>query len=130
MQIIGAFDRSRVSDLEPRENSILISITSNGKDFPKVNKHWKDILQLRFNDTEDRDTGMMTSHAKMILDFVIKHIDCDIFVNCDAGISRSTGVVVALELLFNSKDISDKYPYHNRHVKNTIRDMWFKSVWK
>lgn len=137
MNIIGAFDRSRVVELEPRANSVLISITSYGNTHPKLNSKWKHVLGLVFDDIEGRDTDIGESsnvisdkQAKQILDFVIEHIDCDFFVNCDAGISRSTGVVVALELIFNSRDVSKDYPYHNRFVKNRIRDVWFKSLWE
>jgi len=45
-------------------------------------------------------------------------------------ISRSTGIVVALEQIFNAQDVSDAYPHHNRFVKNMIRDTWFKRIWK
>ena len=137
MNIIGAFDRSRVSELEPRANSVLISITSEESEHPDVDNHWKDILRLKFDDVEGRmldiegaSNVLTDEQAEEILDFVIENIESDFFVNCDAGISRSTGVVVALELIFNSRDVSDRYPYHNRYVKNKIRDTWFKRIWK
>ena len=137
INIIGAFDRSRVAELEPRVNSVLISITSQESEHPKVDGKWKDILKLKFDDVEGREKDIgdamntiSEKQAKNILDFVINHIDCDFFVNCDAGISRSTGVVVALELIFNSRDVSNNYPYHNRFVKNKIRDVWFKTIWE
>lgn len=111
-------------------------MTSANSDFPKVNENWKDILKLKFDDIAGRDLEMMDmyamqdEHAKKILDFAIKYINYDIFVSCDAGISRSPGVVVALEQIFNSQDVSDAYKYHNRFVKNKIRDVWFKSIWR
>jgi len=136
MNIIGAFDRSRVSGLEPRTNSILISITSEGAEHPSLNKGWYKILKIKFDDVEGRsiDIGsasnvMQIEHAKQILDFVIENIDKDIFINCDAGISRSTGVLVALEQIFNSKDVSNKYPFHNKYVKNKIKDTYYKTIW-
>ena len=33
--------------------------------------------------------GINDSHAKQIIDFVIENLDSDVFVSCDAGISRS-----------------------------------------
>jgi len=137
MNIIGAFDRNRVTELEPRANSVLISITSFESKHPNVNGKWKAILKLKFDDVEGREYQLGTSanviseaQAEEILDFVIEHIDCDFFVNCDAGISRSTGVVVALEQIFNSRDVSEKYPYYNRYVKNRIKDTWFRRIWR
>ena len=130
MQIIGAFDRSRVSELEPRPNSILISITSKNSEHPKINKNWAHILRLKFDDVDNKsDNGITYKDAQAILNFVISHIGSDLFINCDAGISRSTGILVALELIFNSRDMSSEYRYHNRYVKNMIRDVWFSTIW-
>jgi predicted protein tyrosine phosphatase len=72
---------------------------------------------------------MQELDAKLILDFVINNIDKDIFINCDAGISRSTGILVALEQIFNSRDVSHNYPFHNRFVKNKIKQVFYKTIW-
>jgi len=136
MNIIGAFDRSRVSELEPRANSVLICITSDNSKHPKLNKRWSEILYLKFDDVEGREADigtaanvMQDSHAEQILDFAVKNIDKDIFINCDAGLSRSPGVLVALEQIFNGVDLSYDYRFHNKFVKNKIRDIWFKRIW-
>jgi predicted protein tyrosine phosphatase len=139
MNIIGAFDRGTVSILEPRPNSVLIMMTSPNSEFPKINGKWTDILKLKFDDVEDgfglddkQYEPMNEYNAEQILDFVIRNIDKDIFVSCDAGLSRSPAVVVALEQIFNSRDVSNEreYQHYNRYVKNTIRDVWFKRIWK
>lgn len=141
MNIIGKYDRNQVAILEPRDNSVLIVITSTHNEFPKLHDGWTDVLRLQFDDVENnnedigenRDTKAMTSFdAKRILEFVIKYIDCDFFVSCDAGISRSAGVVVALEQIFNGRDVSKEYAmmHYNKGVKNIIRDTWFKTIWK
>ena len=137
MNIIGAFDRSRVSELEPRKNSVLISITSIDSTHPHIKSGWHDVLYLKFDDVEGRSSELGNSanlitdkDAKQILNFVVKNIDCDFFINCDAGISRSTGVLVALELIFNGNDVSHSFQYHNRFVKNRIKDTWFKTIWE
>ena len=136
MNIIGAFDRSRISDIEPRANSVLICITSEIDEFPIVSDNWSDILYLKFDDVEGRESDigessnvMQDKHAEQILDFVIKNIDKDFFINCDAGISRSPGVLVALEQIFNGKDVSYDWRFHNKFVKNKIRDMWFRRIY-
>jgi predicted protein tyrosine phosphatase len=137
MKIIGAFDRGRVSTLVPRSNSVLIMITCEHDEFPEVHPKWSDILQLKFDDIEgsinnigSASNVMQEHHAKELLDFVIKHMNCDIFVNCDAGLSRSPAVVVALEQIFNSRDVTKAYPHYNRFVKNRIRDVWYKTIWE
>lgn len=137
MHIIGAFDRGRVATLEPRKNSVLILITGQDSDFPNISKNWSKILKLKFDDVEgrvedigDSDNVLSIDQTHEILDFVIENINSDIFVSCDAGMSRSPGVVVALEQIFNSRDVSDYYRHHNRFVKNRIRDVWFNNIWK
>ena len=136
MNIIKAFDRSQVSGLEPRPNSVLIIVTSPSSEFPKLSQKWSEILLLKFDDVEngyglkDKQFKPMTREdAKNILDFAIRNIDKDIFISCDAGMSRSPGILMALEQIFNSRDASDAYPYHNRYVKNMIRDVWFRKIW-
>jgi len=137
MNLIKAFDRSQVSGLEPRPNSVLIIITSPNSEFPELSKKWMEVLQIKFDDVENgfglkdkKYTAMTDYDAETILDFVIRNIDKDIFISCDAGMSRSPGVLVALEQIFNSRDVTEAYPYHNRYVKNKIRDVWFRRVWK
>lgn len=132
MNIIGAFDRSRVSDLVPRKNSVLIQITCLDDEFPKLNQKWTDILRLKFDDNYDGDlfsAPITDKQAKQILQFSIEHIDKDMFINCDAGISRSPAIVVALEQIFNSNDVRKAYPHYNRYVKNKITDVWFRNIW-
>jgi len=136
MNIIGAFDRSQISDLVPREGrSVLITITSPNNDFAELHKNWSDVLRLKFDDATNGDGKgkvlISEEQAFLILNFCIRNLDKDFFVNCDAGISRSTAVVVALELIFNSRDISNeyRYQYHNKYVKNVIKDAWFKKLW-
>jgi len=136
MKIIGAFDKSSVKELEPRPYSILIRLTSYDSGFEKLNGKWYKTLELKFDDVDRRQTEidgaanvMKDKHAEQILDFVINNIECDIFVHCDAGLSRSPGVVVALEEIFNARNVNDKYPHYNRYVKNKIKDVWFKRLW-
>jgi predicted protein tyrosine phosphatase len=127
MNIIGAFDKGRIETFVPRPDSILISITSQQGEFPHLNSKWKDVLYLKFDDDEK---DMIEEDAKKILDFVIKNIGCDVFVNCEAGLSRSPAVVVALEQIFNARDLTDFYKHHNKFVKNKIKDVWFRNIWK
>jgi len=134
INIIGAFDRATAKDLNPRKGrSVLISITAPASEFVQLQDGWSDVLRLKFDDVDHedgQDYEMFSDiQAEQILDFVIRNSDKDIFVNCDAGISRSTAVVVALEQIFNAKDVSDDWPHHNKYVKNKIRDIWFKRIW-
>ena len=136
MRIIGAFDRNSIADIEPRLHSVLIMITSKDSNFVKLSDKWSNVLALKFddidgkiNDIGDADNVLSVDQAKDILDFVIEHINYDIYVSCDAGISRSAGVVVALHQIFNSLDVADRYRFHNKFVKNRIKEVWFNVIW-
>ena len=138
MEIIGIFSRTEVMELEPRPFSVMIQITTQARDFPVLKKGWKDIIQLRFDDVEGKETDigsasnvLQDKQAEKLLDFVVKNLHCEFFIHCDAGISRSAGVAVALEKIFNGKDVREDYRFrhHNEFVKNKITDVWFKRVW-
>jgi len=128
MNIAGAFSRMQIKKIKPRENSILISVTDSDESHTSLEGQWKSILRLKFDDIHVKSLnegkfhlkGMTDNDARKILDFVMKHKECDIYVNCEAGISRSTGIVVALEALFNNKDFSEVYPCHNPFVREKI----------
>ena len=63
----------------------------------------KDILFLNFNDTDSKDlvSGCINDEdAENIKQFILKYTEDDsidlIIVNCEAGVSRSTGVAAAI----------------------------------
>lgn len=126
MNIIGAFDRETISTLTPDNNSVLILVTNFNTQFPTVNKHWADVLKLKFDDsyeTNIHNTPISSKQANQILEFAIQHIDKNIYVSCDVGMSRSPAIVVALEEIFNSNDVSDYYHHYNHYVKNKITEV-------
>ena len=96
------------------ETSILISITSHHGKQAEVymNNENKilNILFLRFDDTDRRDTYLGISHidARKIINFIRDNVsdkDFDkVIVNCEAGQSRSAGVAAALMKYFNNDD--------------------------
>lgn len=63
-------------------------------------------------------------HARQILDFVDRHIKNGVehfVVHCDAGISRSPGVAVALKEIYNNdREIKPEHRLYNRLVYSTI----------
>jgi predicted protein tyrosine phosphatase len=121
--------REEISLVEPHRGSVLISITNKDRKHPKV-KGFEEILRLHFGDTEEKNDGGITrDDATEIIDFAMTHRNKEIWINCDAGMSRSAGVVVALEEIFNSKDYKDKYEYYNKEVYRMIKDVWFDRCW-
>ena len=135
MKIVGAFSRSEIENIiEPRKSrkSVLISITSKNGEFPKPKGDYDKILQIKFDDDEVEYRGLeliTDEQAEEIINFALDNIDKDIFVNCDAGLSRSPAVVVALEEIFNNNDIRKNYPLHNKYVYRKIKDTWLKHCW-
>lgn len=135
MKIIGAFSRSEIENIiEPRKSrkSVLISITSPNNSHPVPKGDYDAVLRLTFDDEDvdnEKATMMSLDDAYSIIDFALTNVDKDIFVNCDAGLSRSPAVVVALEELFNSNDIKSRYPLFNRFVYKRIKDCWFYVCW-
>ena len=86
------------------EKSVIISISDIDKDrivFP-VNSDILDILSLTFEDWDDPDDKACISEldAEKIMNFVkrwnSKNYDVNLYVNCEAGQSRSAGVAAAI----------------------------------
>ena len=111
---------------------IIISITSEGCDFPEIEKSdsCSGILKLVFDDI---DTLRYAHHGKLfdrsmaqkILNFVEKHKnDIHLIIcQCEGGISRSAGVAVGLTYLFNERarrDIIYQHYIPNALVVNTL----------
>ena len=128
MRIAGVFDRFTISNINPRPGNVLISITEPNSEFPSLKKGWEDVLRLKLRDTENNDS-ITTEQAIEILDFVVNHQDKYIFINCDAGLSRSAGIRVALEFIFNHRDVSLNYPLHNKHIRDKIIETFYKRIW-
>lgn len=95
------------------------------------------ILKLVFEDVSDKEDGIKfsTEHAQQIKDF-IDRIDKSktLFINCQAGISRSGAVGEVLNdyvncMLNNGKKNEDHHinEINNRHIRPNA---WVKSVLK
>jgi predicted protein tyrosine phosphatase len=125
---IYIYSRRQIQRLLPSSKSILISITDPGRDYPKVTGAWRS-LQLRFHDLDEAkekgDVIINEWHAVNILKYLDITQPEEIAINCEAGISRSAGVAVALEEILNGNNKAyKKYPNHNRRVASTILRVW------
>ena len=121
MTKINIYSRRQVQRLIPSRKSILISITDPGREFPKVSGAWRS-LQLQFHDLDEarnkNDKLINEWHAVSILNHVRLTQPEEIVINCEAGISRSAGVAVALEEILNgNRQAYKKYPNHNRQYQ-------------
>lgn len=124
------------SDLIGNKPYAMISILSNPKESIKLENDPNRLFYLRMNfDDIDRDIDrdidptkyrlFNQEDAKEILSFAKKiknNVDA-IVVHCEAGISRSPAVGLALAQLLDAKNqdrIEYRFPLYNRHVYNTI----------
>ena len=120
---IQAFNRKQAieqSKVDCAEDKIIVSISTPGDDFPEFceqNHSILDILFLSFYDIEEKDEikpaateeqifndNMATQIADFVKFWDVKNNNVNIWVHCDAGISRSAGVAAALQKYSNSDD--------------------------
>ena len=105
------------------KTSVIISIkTSWDKECPKIycdkKNNVQDILFLSFDDTEDYRYGMQESDGVKVAHFVDKYLDMVdvIIIHCDAGVSRSAGVLYAILKYYEGVDKTNKV--HNELAYN------------
>ena len=123
----------------PSDRCYLISISEPNDELPIFQDGWKGILRLHFDDIDKpgdpipiyKDGNIISERelipfsmeqAVSILNFIEDNKD-DIqilAIHCLAGISRSVGIRVALEKIYNNRDVYTTFPCHNRHVARTI----------
>ena len=127
----------------------VISIHTPGgtpNEFEK-NFYRKEILRLCFDDFSDprldnllrqndsRIRLIRRKDAQAILDFVNFHTNyssiSDFLIHCDAGISRSPGVAVALNEIYNNdKEIPFAWRRYNSFVYRVIMDEYYRRMEK
>lgn len=144
MNNIIVTSRHHVSDIVRHcpDPHIVISITDNKSDFPEIDSTDKclGILRLKFGDVDDHKFAdrmgvslFNGEQAQAILGFVKAHYNDveTIIVNCDAGISRSSGVALAIHRIFNLRpeEISANPKFHpNFHVVNTLQRVFYRQA--
>lgn len=121
---IRVTSRSEIPHVNPPDGAALISVTSPELEHPQVSEKWRAVLRLKFHDIErrwsDDDMLFTEKQAEEILGFVKEIKPSILWVHCDAGISRSAGIAVALDKLVNGVDSGSLYPFYNRHVVETM----------
>lgn len=101
---------------------IIISICSERGTSPEFaeNDNLKGVLYLKFDDVEHEPNCISDEQAKQIAEFVEKHEDggYDLYVHCDAGISRSAGVAAAIMLIkYGHDDVYFDSGYYKPNMK-------------
>ena len=116
-----------IKEAIPEPNSILISIAGRENYFPQVQAGYKNILKLAFHDIKRELKGFTLfdeNHAKQIINFVTSNLPIDtIYLNCEAGISRSAAIRVFLHEILNREFIGNKHPcaLYNKHVYSVLK---------
>jgi hypothetical protein len=101
-----------------------ISISDPHKDFIKTNGYFKDELFLKFYDVEEpigNYVPITDEQAKYIYDFIIKNKDSMFLINCEAGVSRSAGVGLAIEYITRDIFIFEKWEHFPSKVLSHYR---------
>lgn len=120
-----------ISDPSMRYNSAPFQSKENGI---------KEILRLSFADADKPGTDvyghiadssdlMQPEDGQKIKKLLDRHVDTDVIVHCDAGISRSAGVAAGIlkGLTNDDSQIFDNPRYYpNRHCyRTTLQALWF-----
>lgn len=119
-----------IKEIVPEPNSILISIAGRPQDFMQVQAGYKNILRLAFHDIKRELKGFTLfdeNHAKQIISFVQTNLPIDtIYLNCEAGISRSSAIRVFLHEILNKEFIGNKQPcdLYNKHVYTVLKNAY------
>jgi predicted protein tyrosine phosphatase len=115
-------------------DSILISIGNPGQSTGDVDESlFGDVLYLHFHDAdpnaEDGTTAGMklldNGQARSAIKFAEDHDSNTLFVQCQAGQSRSCGMAYALHQHFNDGDLKSGWENYNRFVTEKVKEaLW------
>lgn len=107
---IEIHSRERVVLRKKTPKTVIISVTDPCSSFANIDtSYYTDCLLLKFGDTELGDEqypAISEEQAALVRSFVesVKDKAECIVVNCDAGISRSSGMAAAIALYLNGSD--------------------------
>ncbi len=98
-----------------------ITLCDPNKEFIETDNHFSAELKLKFWDIE-QDCGnhkvLTEEHAKQIREFIIENKDKQFLINCEAGVSRSAAVGMAVE--YFTRDEWIKW----EHVPSKVIQHW------
>lgn len=92
--------RHSAQEFIPGPNCGIISITTPGDKPAKLNGSWVSVLRWSRGDDE---TPVSPEDVKRIWDWVEANKHLNLYVHCDAGISRSAGVAQAIAMYLDCK---------------------------
>lgn len=131
--IIKFVPRDKAAEYTPEPNSLLISIYSLAEDQMIPQPGWKDVLFLRFHDTDGQHSGLEVfseDQAHKIIEFVTSNdTPVELVVHCQAGVSRSAAVAIFLSEVHGvpcykeDREVNWKtWPHYNKLVYRTLNN--------
>jgi len=123
---LKTLNKNNFKDINIDSNTVLISITDPGTELldQKLLNKFKDNLSIQFWDIEEAIGNYKPISlvlAKQIKDFILKHKNNNFVIHCEAGISRSAAVGLAVELLCDFKNDTYLYSKSESEIKNHPR---------
>lgn len=134
---VSCWPRLLIEKLAPPAGALLISVHDRSDGPVPLQLGWKDVLHLRFHDTDGSQLGLEVfsdAQAQEILSFLEQNSDCEhIFVNCAAGQSRSAGIALCLAEAMDVPAFRGRVQmkpndsYYNRKVYRTLQNAIFEA---
>lgn len=112
------------------DDSILISIGNPGGSTGDVDESlFEDVLYLHFHDADPNvdygtTAGMKlldNGQVKSVINFIQDHDPDTLFIQCQAGQSRSCGMAYALHQHYNDGDLKENWQNYNRFVTEKVK---------
>ena|SRR3990167_2812669 len=137
------FSRELIELWIPKENCAIISISDPGSEpvILNVNKLVKGVLRLSFHDIDNFPAEILPlfekegivlfsyKHADKIVKFICNNLNeiSLIACNCEAGISRSRGVIAALsKAIIGNDDKVFQRGRPNLRIRSILLERWHK----
>lgn len=99
--------RERAEAFDPPANSSIISVFTPGNKPATLDSKWVDVLQW---EREDNELPVSSEDVLRIWAWVEANKQRNLFVHCDAGISRSGGIAHAIALYLNAQPVPLEHP--------------------
>lgn len=144
--MVDVFNREQAEGYDPQQARVvdltppaIISISC--PDEPANLKYgWSEVLRLEFHDIsmsweweQDRLVPMSHEQAQKVVDFAIRHAHRNLFVHCDAGVSRSVAVGLFLsewqERILNLHAVNTT-EFYNPWVSRLLNRVLWREVYK
>lgn len=96
-----------------------ITISDPSKEFIDVGEYFKDKLELKFWDIEEPFANydiITDNQAREIREFILKNKDEHFLINCEAGVSRSAAIGLAVEYLTRDLELYPEWIQFPRKI--------------